>query len=487
MVRSGSARAGLSLALLAVPTLMVIAVAVGAVAPRAQDTSGLLLIIPSLLLGFFVLSIIAPLAAGGGVELYPADQLVAYPIRPRTIYTGALLMAPLNLAWLLQVLVALALLTYVSAGATANRLATTATVLVYLATVTLLGQAIAWTVVGLRRTAAGRALSWAFLGVLLLGVAAAVVTNTWAALLDDSPTVWVMIAALSAGFDQWGVWFVRTAIIAATGAAALVAGRVACRWALQRAGDGGSVRDDRSFARRPAPRTTAGLLLRRDVVGIWRAPALRRGALLIGLLPAAAVAATRADWTVLILVPSLVGAGAALMFAINAFCLDASGSIWVTSQPIPASTVFWTRTATVAVTITLPVTIAVLAGLTRAPAPPASSWVVAVVAAAFACIIRITATCLRWSVVRPHRADLRGPRDTPAPPGAMAVYALRLSLSATGIGLLMTILAVFDEPLLPFIGMVTITLFALRSLVGTATLFAEPSARSRVVQTVSGG
>ncbi len=41
-------------------------------------------------------------ASGGGRELLSRDQGVAFPVSPTTDHLGALLMAPLNIAWLLQ-------------------------------------------------------------------------------------------------------------------------------------------------------------------------------------------------------------------------------------------------------------------------------------------------------------------------------------------------------------------------------------------------
>jgi len=40
-------------------------------------------------------------------------------------------------------------------------------------------------------------------------------------------------------------------------------------------------------------------------------------------------------------------------------------------------------------------------------------------------------SALRLSVERPHRAELRGRRDTPAPPGTMAVYSVRMAMQTT--------------------------------------------------------
>ena len=49
-----------------------------------------------------VVSIVSAAASGGGRELLPRDQGVAFPVSATTDHLGALLMAPLNIAWLLQ-------------------------------------------------------------------------------------------------------------------------------------------------------------------------------------------------------------------------------------------------------------------------------------------------------------------------------------------------------------------------------------------------
>ncbi len=49
-----------------------------------------------------LLAAIAPLVAGGGNELFPPEQLVAYPITSRTEHLASLALAPLNLAWTAQ-------------------------------------------------------------------------------------------------------------------------------------------------------------------------------------------------------------------------------------------------------------------------------------------------------------------------------------------------------------------------------------------------
>src|SRR3954470_14077910 len=62
-------------------------------------------IAPAAFLGFAVLAVIAALTAGGGTELVPASQLIAFPVRPKTQFLAGLLLAPINLVWVVQIVV----------------------------------------------------------------------------------------------------------------------------------------------------------------------------------------------------------------------------------------------------------------------------------------------------------------------------------------------------------------------------------------------
>ncbi|MEP6761863.1 MAG: hypothetical protein ABJA93_10935, partial [Sporichthyaceae bacterium] len=94
MVRSSQARWGFAGLASAAVALSVIAVAVGQLAARHRSVD-VLLVAPSLFLAVAVVSVLAPLVAGGGNELFPEEQLVAYPITPRTAYVGSLALSPL--------------------------------------------------------------------------------------------------------------------------------------------------------------------------------------------------------------------------------------------------------------------------------------------------------------------------------------------------------------------------------------------------------
>lgn len=485
MVRSRRARRGLLVALALLPTLAAGALVVGRLAPSgAQEQVAVLT--PSILLAFLGLAVLAPLAAGGGTELYPSEQLVAYPIRSRTVFRAALLLAPLNLAWLLQVVAALGLTTYVVTGDAAAVAAAAVTMLVYVAVVTVLGQGVAWTVVGLRQTRAGRVGCWLALGLVGGTVLLLLRAHALAPALDRAPTRWVFFGALAPGYGSWSTWTTRTLLLAAGGVVGVVVCERVCRWALGRPGDAATAPESRLRARRALPATHRAALVVLTRRGVWRSRSLRRGALLLALLPASVIAAADVGWDSLLLLPGLVAAGAGMLFGINAFCLDGSGATWLATLPHDPSTTFWARTQVVAEVCGVTVLIAVLAGALRAPTPTVTD-LVCFAAVIVVGVVRVTAVCMRLSVNRPHRATLVGPRDAPAPPGAMAVYSLRLAGSAALIGIVFTLLAHLGSPLVAVLVAAAFVLTATRSLLRTAREWSDPVVRARVVATVGAG
>ena len=91
------------------------------------------------------------------------------------------------------------------------------------------------------------------------------------------------------------------------------------------------------------------------------------------------------------------------------------------------------------------------------------------------------------SVRSPHRADLQGSRDTPAPPATMAAYSVRLAALTTFTGLGFSLTAYADNPWLPLGLMVALGMLATRRLLGAARLYAQPQVRARVAATVAAG
>jgi len=90
-------------------------------------------------------------------------------------------------------------------------------------------------------------------------------------------------------------------------------------------------------------------------------------------------------------------------------------------------------------------------------------------------------------VRRPHKAELNGPRDAVAPPGALTAASVRLVLPAGLVGMTMGFLVKSGLWwLAPLLGIAVLGVAAL-SLMRTARLWDDPLRRSHVVQVVSAG
>ena len=69
---------------------------------RGDRAFDIFLLMPTAMAGILVLSMSSAVASGGGRELIAGEEAVPYPISPTTDHLGALLLAPLNIAWMIQ-------------------------------------------------------------------------------------------------------------------------------------------------------------------------------------------------------------------------------------------------------------------------------------------------------------------------------------------------------------------------------------------------
>ena len=485
MVRSPQTRWGFVGLAGAAVGLSVIAVLVGLVAPRGRAVD-VLLLAPSLFLAVAVVALLAPLVAGGGNELFPDEQLVAFPITPRTHFAGSLALSPLNLAWTTQLVGLLAVTAYLADGGPGLPLALL-TCVAYVALVTVAGQALGWLVVGVRQWPRGRVLTRVLAAVAGCALVALVATGRVGAVLDASPTTWVVIGLVDGAVGDYTGWAVVTTALGLATWSLFLAGRSWCEWSLRQplqTGRSGS-RDVRR--RRPA----AGPLreqLALDRSSIWRSTSLRRGLLVLGVLPGLAAAAAALDWSTLVLLPGLVAAGAGLLFGVNAFCLDGPGALWLHSLPARPRVAFWAKTLVTAEVCLLAVLLTLLSGGLRVDGPaPTTAQGAALAACTIVTVLRVVATCMRLSVTRPHRADLRGPRDTPAPPGSMAAYSARLAFSTTLVAVLFSAASTSSDWRFPALLAVPFVLLSLRHVLASARLWHDPAVRAHVVHVVAAG
>ena len=506
MVRARPLRTGLTiigLALLALGALIVLGAAnvpLGAVAstdPSVNDlvvsgaptdrTGEIAALLPSAMLAFVLLCIVAPLTAGGGYELFPESELVAFPVRVSTLVRTSLVLSPLNIAWYLQVLVLSAATAYAIRGP-GGPAVPLLVLLAFLAACTTLGHAIGWALVGIRRTSRGRVATWTALAALLALATWIVVTDRGTAMLDVAPTRKVLRAQLMGARGDVGGWGPTAAILVIACVLGYLATVRVAAWALRRPGDLGVDGPlARPVRRREQPRTDRAALLHIDRASVWRSPPIRRGLLVLAILPVAAAMIASLPWSSIALLPPLVSSGAALLFGVNALSLDGSGATWVSTLPHDPALVLRSKARVVAEIIGGAVVLVLIGAVLRSSERPTAVDVVCVLGSALSCTALVVAACVRLSVTRPHRADLRAARDTPAPPGTMALYSAGLAATTTTLGLVFsasTFGASWPAPVLITVGVLA---GAAWSWSGTRRRWADPTLRAHVVATVSAG
>jgi hypothetical protein len=441
-----------------------------------------------------ILAVVAPLVIGGGSELFPPEQLVAYPVSTRTQFTASLILVPLNLAWTVQLVGLLGLTSFVAGAGQGDGhvgwdgvALALVTCLAYVAMVTLIGQALAWFVVGVRQRRAGRLATWALAGVLgALGLGVLVVGRT-SDLLDASPTTWVVVGALNGAAGSYRGWAAVVLTLLTVTIVAFFLGRQACSWALRQPRRSYGDVEARPLRRRTVAPSVLREQLAVDRASVWRSPSLRRGLIVLGVLPGLVAAVAGLQWSSLVLLPGLVAAGAGLLFGVNVFCLDGSGAMWVASLPGDPRIAFRAKAQVVAEVCCVAVALTVLAGSSRVGTWPSAAEAAALGACAVVTIARVVATCMQLSLTRPHRAGLRSPRDTPAPPGVMAAYSLRLAASTTLLAVLFSATAEQDDWRLPLLVALPLLLLSARRLAASARAWQAPQARARVATVVAAG
>lgn len=449
---------------------------------EARHTSDLVAVLPSIYLGFAVLAALAAIGSGGGRELIPREQLVSYPLSWVTEHIGALLLAPLNIAWLLQAWALLGTTTYVLGPQNLPFVAIP--VLLWIGVATAAGQCIGWAFEAVRRgrrgTLAARGIALAAAGA----TAALVATDRLTVLLDHSPTVQVYLAAAHGSVGAWSQWLLVVGVLAALVVAVVLAGLAPARWALLR-----PLRDEvrlEAGYRMPRPTPTSDLvaLLRIDRASIWRAVPLRRGLLVLGLMPGAVALAGSLDWGMISVLPGLVAAGGALLFGVNAWCLDGRGALWRDSLPADPRLAFAAKAIVLFEVLLASAAVTILLAAVRA-GPPTSAELVAVLMVSVVVSAQVVATSLQWSVTSPYAVDMRSARATPAPPVVMVGYSARLSVKTTLVGLVFWLAALGPDWRLPALLGVAFLCWSAYRLLQTAELWARPEIRARVVAVVA--
>jgi hypothetical protein len=480
----GRARVRAAAGAAVLPGVAVAAVLTAVLYPR-EHVETLVLLMPSAWLFFLIGAIVAAATGAGGRQLMPPEQAVAFPVSPAADQLGAIVTAPLNVAWSVQAMTLLALTSW-AVGPTPGLALALALTVAWIVCCTVVAQAAGWLVELARTTAAG---VWAVrLLVAASGLAAAAVavTGRITTALDAAPTRDVVVAALAAGGGRnLGTYAAYLALVAGVTALAwwvgtLLAGLLQRRPALVQARG-----ETRRWPRRPVAPTALRANLRVDRAAVWRSAPLRRGIVALGVIPGAAAAASGLTWPMVALLPGLVASGAGLLFGVNAFSLDGPGALWRETLPGPPRTMLAARLLVVAEVCVAGALVALVAAALRA-GPPTRSQLIVVLAALVATTAQVVARCARWSVGRPYAAALREARDQPAPPAAMAGYSARLAVSTTFTGIVYTLLAQAGLTLTAVLLTCSFVLVAGRRLTVVARQWDDHPTRLRVLATVAG-
>jgi hypothetical protein len=451
--------------------------------PRARSGQ-LLALLPSLCLGFLVLASFTAVASAGGREIVPRDQAVAFPVSTVTEHLGALLLAPLNIAWIAQAWALLGVTSY--ALGPARLWAYELPVLLWILGATALAQVVGWMAEGVRRGPHGIAAFRTFLAVLAAVAAALVVTGRLTPLLDRSPTAQILVIVLEGQAGGWSTWAFGVVTLLLAGAAAVVVGALPARRALSRPMREELRLESGRHEARAVPGSDLTMLLRIDRAAVWRSVPLRRGLTVLAVMPGAVALAGNLEWPMLTILPGLVASGAALLFGVNTWCLDGRGALWRDSLPVTPRAVFASRSAVLLEVLLCSAAVTLVLAALRA-GRPTTPEVTALVCSTLVASVQVVAAGMRWSIARPFAVDLRSARATPAPPIVMAGYSARLAVVTTVTGLVFSGLARIDDIRYAVATALVMLLWSCLRLQRSGRRWDDPVTRSRVISVVAGG
>ncbi len=437
--------------------------------------------LPLVFTGVLMLAIGSAMSSGGGRELLSRSEAAVHPISPVTEHLGALALTPVNLAWLIQVW---GLLTMTALVIAPERLVgAQIVVLAWVVAATALGQVVGWLVEGVRRTTHGVVIVRVVGGLIAVVFGLLHLAGLLRPMVDVLPTTWLVETMATDG------WPLVTLLLLAVSVVAVWFGGAPAQWALSlppreelRVESG--VHEARHL---PAPRSGSlelALMRRLDRGSVWRSVGMRRGLLVLGLGPGLVALVAGLQWSSVLLLPGLAASGAALLFGVNAWCLDGKGMIWRETLPIAPSTVFDARTLVLGECLAGVSGITITMALMRNGLPPLQIGV-SVVLCWLVVVVQVLAISMSWSVRSPYGVDLSSPRATPAPHGAMAGYAGRLSLVTTMTGVLFAALAELPWPWVTVLVAAFFLSWSARRLVRARRRWLAPAERARIALTVA--
>jgi hypothetical protein len=235
---------------------------------------------------------------------------------------------------------------------------------------------------------------------------------------------------------------------------------------------------------RPMSRSVLGILVRTDRASVWRSVPMRRGVLVLAVGPGLVAIFGNLPWSSMTILPGLVASGGALLFGVNAWCLDGRGALWRENLPAPATALFDARAWVLLEFLACASLITVGIGALRAGMPNAQE-LSALVCTLAVVLMQVVGAAMRWSIKHPYPVDLRSARATPAPPAAMVGYSARLATSTTITSLLFSGAAHVPEWRLSVIIAIPCLTWSTVRLVRARMRWQDPVVRARVVATTA--
>lgn len=480
----GRARAALGLLLV----LLIGSATVPALTPGAGGDGrafDLLLLAPTMMSGFLLLAVASAVASGGGRELMSRDEALAYPVSPTTDHLGALVLAPLNIAWIVQACLLLGVTSYaIGTESWWGLLGIEVFLVAWLVFATATGQVVAWVAESVRRTRSG---VWVLRGLVVAaatGVVVLQVRGQVTQVLDAVPTVRIFSRGLGLSDGDVWRWGGAVALVLAAALAAAALGAWPAHVAARLMPRDEANAETRHHVARAVPASDLAMLVRIDRASVWRTVPMRRGLTVLALGPGLVALAGGLPWANVLVLPGLVASGGVLLYGVNAWCLDERGALWRESLPVSATAVFDARTWVLAEWLLCAgaVTLALSAIRAGVPTPGEAASVLAVLVVV---TLQVVAVAMHWSNRRPFAVNMRSARATPAPPAVMVAYSAKLATSTTLTAVCFTLTAQATSPLPALVLAAPFCCWSTARLLRARAEWADPVSRARVVTTVA--
>jgi hypothetical protein len=355
------------------------------------------------------------------------------------------------------------------------------TILLWLAVSTTAAQVVAWTMEAIRRRPYGRWAVRVIVGAFAAGAAYLQLSGQLIDFLDRLPTLWLVARSTEGPTGGWltGILFEVVLILLA-----VVVGAVPAHLAAKLPPRDEARVEGGAYAVRKLPRTVVGTLMSIDRASVWRSVPMRRGITVLAVGPGIVAILGNMTWQNMTILPGLVASGGALLFGVNAWCIDGRGLLWRENLPARPEQVFAARAIVVAEFVLVASLVTMVLAALRAGAPTASE-LVAIVMLVLVVTVQVLGAAMRWSAQRPFPVDMRSARATPAPPVVMIGYSARLALSTTFTGLLFSTLSRFPDWRVPLLFAVPMLAWSGFRLLRAARSWQDPVNRSRVVMAVA--